>query len=106
MEIDTPKKAANGSNDAGAETAGGSSSKKRNNVPFQRVKADEVNRLPQAMRDNRFSGDRWGTYGEAANEKLGVVKGKGFRHEKTKKKRGTYRGGVLDMEVRSIKFDD
>lgn len=33
-----------------------------------------------------------------------AVQGKGFRHEKTKKKRGTYRGGALETGVRSIKF--
>jgi len=32
------------------------------------------------------------------------VKGKGFRHEKTKKKKGTYRGGAIDTRVNSIKF--
>ena len=33
------------------------------------------------------------------------VRGKDFRHEKTKKKRGTYRGGVIDNAVNSVKFD-
>ena len=32
------------------------------------------------------------------------VRGKDFRHEKTKKKRGGYRGGSLDSAVRSQKF--
>ena len=31
--------------------------------------------------------------------------GRSFRHEKTKKKRGTYRGGAIDTQVNSIKFD-
>ena len=31
--------------------------------------------------------------------------GKSFRHEKTKKKRGTYKGGAIDTQVYSIKFD-
>ena len=34
-----------------------------------------------------------------------VTIGKSFRHEKTKKKRGTYRGGAIDTQVYSIKFD-
>ena len=46
------------------------------------------------------------TFGVRAFKALSVVKGKGFRHEKTKKKRGTYRGANLDTSVRSIKFDD
>jgi hypothetical protein len=28
-----------------------------------------------------------------------------FRHEKTKKKRGTYRGGQIDLHSHSIKFN-
>ena len=33
------------------------------------------------------------------------VRGKDFRHEKTKKKRGSYRGGLIDMgAVKSIKL--
>ena len=28
-----------------------------------------------------------------------------FRHEKTKKKRGTYRGGQIDLQSHSIKFN-
>lgn len=33
------------------------------------------------------------------------VRGKDFRHEKTKKKRGTYRGGAIDNAVNSFKFE-
>ena len=33
------------------------------------------------------------------------VRGKDFRHEKTKKKRGTYRGGAINNAVNSIKLD-
>ena len=45
-------------------------------------------------------------YGAKAEEVLGAVRGKNFRHEKTKKKRGSYRGGAIDFGVNSIKFDD
>jgi hypothetical protein len=31
---------------------------------------------------------------------------RGFRHEKTKKKRGTYRGGQIDLGTHSIKFEN
>ena len=35
------------------------------------------------------------------------VRGKDFRHEKTKKKRGSYRGGLIDMgAVKSIKLGE
>ena len=46
-----------------------------------------------------------GSWGEKANLDLKHTKGKSFRHEKTKKKRGAYRGGQIDMTVNSIKFD-
>lgn len=37
---------------------------------------------------------------------LGAVRGKDFRHEKTKKKRGSYRGGLIDPNATfSHKFD-
>jgi len=45
-------------------------------------------------------------WAEKADQTLKKVKGKNFRHEKTKKKRGTYRGGALEMGVKSIKFPD
>ena len=46
-----------------------------------------------------------GSWGEKANHDLKHTRGKSFRQEKTKKKRGSYRGGVIDMSVHSIKFD-
>lgn len=47
-----------------------------------------------------------GSWGERANEVLKYTKGKVFRHEKQKKKRGSYRGGRIDTHVNSIKFED
>ena len=47
-----------------------------------------------------------GSWGEKANKDLIHTRGKSFRHEKTKKKRGSYRGGTIDMNTYSIKFDD
>lgn len=46
-----------------------------------------------------------GDWGEKANNVLKFTKGKSFRHEKTKKKRGSYRGGAISTSVNSIKFD-
>ena len=34
-----------------------------------------------------------------------AVRGKDFRHEKTKKKRGSYRGGEISMGSNSFKYD-
>ena len=48
-----------------------------------------------------------GSWGEKANKDLINTRGKSFRHEKTKKKRGSYRGGKIDSENSfSIKFDE
>ncbi len=46
-----------------------------------------------------------GSWGDKANRDLIKTQGKSFKHEKTKKKRGSYRGGAIDQSVCSIKFD-
>ncbi len=47
-----------------------------------------------------------GSWGERANKDLIVTQGKRFKHEKTKKKRGSYKGGSIDAsQVCSVKFD-
>lgn len=56
---------------------------------------------------NKFSQkNARGSFGEKANDVLKHTRGKQFRHEKTKKKRGNYRGGAIDYAVNSIKFAD
>ena len=46
------------------------------------------------------------TYADKAQERLGPVKGKDFRKQMTKAKRGTYMCGSIDGNaVNSIKFD-
>ncbi|KAL3830144.1 hypothetical protein ACJIZ3_018946 [Penstemon smallii] len=75
---------------------------------FQRVKIDEVEFADERLQDNSYwakAGAENG-YGAKAQEILGQVKGRGFRHEKTKKKRGSYRGGIIDLQSHSIKFDN
>lgn len=45
-------------------------------------------------------------WGFKAQQVLGAVRGKDFRHEKTKKKRGSYKGGLIDPHASfSYKFD-
>lgn len=56
---------------------------------------------PLAADTAAFGGAGWGA--KASNTLL-QVRGKDFRHEKTKKKRGTYRGGAIDGGVNSIKL--
>jgi len=58
--------------------------------------------------DNAYDakGGSTGDYGERASRDLIVTRGQGFRKEKNKKKRGSYRGGEITMENHSIRFDD
>lgn len=74
---------------------------------FQRVKIDEVEFADEKLQDNSYwakSGAEIG-YGAKAQEVLGQVRGRDFRHEKTKKKRGSYRGGMIDLQSHSVKFN-
>lgn len=64
--------------------------------------------IDHRLQDNSFeakAGAR-GSWGERANDILKHTQGKSFRHEKTKKKRGSYKGGLIDQDIHSIKFDD
>jgi hypothetical protein len=45
-------------------------------------------------------------YGAKASAVLMQVRGKDFRHEKTKKKRGSYRGGEITLASNSFKYND
>jgi len=78
---------------------------KTSKAPFKRVREEEVVINDQRLADNSYRGqDGWGM---KAHSVLKQVKGRNFRHEKTKKKRGSYRGGTIDSgRVNSIKFDD
>jgi len=68
------------------------------------VKPELSEQLDKRMfNSQRNANSEWA---EKADSTLKKVKGKGFRHEKTKKKRGTYRGGALELGVKSIKFED
>lgn len=80
---------------------------KQSATPFRRVVTEEIEVDPR-LQDNSFEAKRGaeGSWGAKANADLKYTRGKSFRHEKTKKKRGSYRGGPIDMTVNSIKFDD
>lgn len=77
------------------------------NAPFRRVIEEDIF-VPAALQDNSFNAKRGATgdWGARASRDLIVTKGKSFRHEKTKKKRGSYRGGDINTSVNSIKFDN
>lgn len=81
-------------------TQTGRTSKPRNK-PFSRVPAD----LPV---DERLQSNKYVPYdyAERAHKDLIVTKGKSFTKEKNKKKRGSYRGGTIDINGKNgIKFD-
>ncbi|KAG6497325.1 hypothetical protein ZIOFF_045224 [Zingiber officinale] len=85
---------------------GGRSVELKSNTPFQRVKVDDAKFVDERLKDNSYwakDGADSG-YGAKAQEVLGQVKGRNFRHEKTKKKRGSYRGGQIDLQSHSVKF--
>ncbi|KAN0077147.1 SRP40, C-terminal domain containing protein [Tylopilus felleus] len=72
---------------------------------FQRVKVQNL--APEQFLNNGYQakGGKSNDYGERAHHDLIVTRGAGFRKEKNKKKRGSYRGGEITMENHSIKFD-
>ncbi|XP_022753443.1 lisH domain-containing protein C1711.05-like [Durio zibethinus] len=75
--------------------------------PFQRVNIDDVVFVDSRLEDNSYwakDGAENG-YGAKAQGILGQVRGRDFRHEKTKKKRGSYRGGQIDLQSHSVKFN-
>ncbi|WCJ42311.1 Nucleolar and coiled-body phosphoprotein 1 [Euphorbia peplus] len=74
---------------------------------FQRVKVEEVVFSDERLKNNSYwakDGADIG-YGAKAQEILEQVRGRDFRHEKTKKKRGSYRGGQIDLNSHSVKFN-
>lgn len=76
---------------------------------FKRIDESKVQFLSEDQRvlDNSYQSafGRSGWGGDAAAHLI-KVKGKDFRHEKTKKKRGSYRGGAIDInQVSSVRFD-
>ncbi|PCD24376.1 hypothetical protein FGRA07_11209 [Fusarium graminearum] len=76
--------------------------KKKQNEPFSRIPKD-------IKVDPKFASNEYVSiaYSQRAHEDLIVTKGKGFTKEKNKKKRGSYRGGAIDIsDKKGIYFDD
>ena len=71
-------------------------------APFRRVHSDKIEIKNPKLRDNSYK--NFDTWGAKANKDLIVTQGKSFRHEKTKKKRGSYKGGQINVGVNSIRF--
>ena len=75
---------------------------KTQNVPFKRISKDTL--VDPKLASNAYVPY---DYADRAHKDLSVAKGKGFTKEKNKKKRGSYRGGQIDVEgKKAIKFDD
>ncbi|KAL8769082.1 MAG: hypothetical protein Q9209_004868 [Squamulea sp. 1 TL-2023] len=71
-------------------------------VSFTRIPSDTL--IPASLASNAYQPY---DYAERAHQDLSVTKGKGFTKEKNKKKRGSYRGGMIDVGPgRAIRFED
>ena len=82
-----------------------------NRVPFKRIDDSKLkHEVPEKYRDNSYAAYMKQTgddFGKAANDKLIVTRGKGFRKEKTKFKNKTFHGGMtISTSVRSIPLED
>ncbi|KAF8979915.1 SRP40, C-terminal domain-containing protein, partial [Cyathus striatus] len=73
---------------------------------FQRVDPAKV--VNDIVMDNRYEAKTGpqNDYGQKAHQDLIVTRGAGFRKEKNKKKRGSYKGGEITMQAHSFKFTD
>lgn len=75
---------------------------RKTNVPFSRIPKD-IKVDPKLASNAYVPYD----YAQKAHEDLVVTKGKNFTKEKNKKKRGSYKGGYIDVEgKKGIKFED
>ncbi|KAL8699664.1 MAG: hypothetical protein Q9201_005871 [Fulgogasparrea decipioides] len=75
---------------------------KRSNPSFTRIPSTTAV-------DPKFASNAYQPYdyAERAHQDLSVTRGKGFTKEKNKKKRGSYRGGMIDIGGgKGVKFED
>jgi len=72
-------------------------------VRFQRIDVSKTKFSNKKLADNSFASNSH-QYGAKAAEDLSKVKGDRFKHEKTKKKRGSYKGKI-SLAINSIPFD-
>jgi hypothetical protein len=85
-----------------AATQDNRSSKKPRNAAFQRIPRDTT--VDPKLASNAY---RFHDYGDRAHIDLSLTRGKSFTKEKNKMKRGSYRGGVIDVSGgKGIKFED
>ncbi|PWN52966.1 hypothetical protein IE53DRAFT_311102 [Violaceomyces palustris] len=78
--------------------AAGKGARSKSNTPFQRVKSDQIVFTDERLKDMSYDAKSGaGDWGAKASADLIVTRGKGFTKEKNKKKRGSYRGGEIDV---------
>lgn len=89
------------------DSSGQKASKNGGVKRFQRIDDSQwTSALPAELKDNSFWKKKHDNFAVKAAEQLGRVRGKDFRHEKTKKKKATWKGcGEIPMTVNSIQFD-
>ncbi|CAG8456876.1 10860_t:CDS:2, partial [Scutellospora calospora] len=76
--------------------------KTKNGFHQSRVNFNEIKFNNEKLKDNSAIG----SFGYKAYNDFATTRGKDFRAQKTKKKRGSYRGGKIDFQSHSIKFED
>ncbi|KAG5722147.1 Nucleolar and coiled-body phosphoprotein 1 [Termitomyces sp. T112] len=78
---------------------------RKTNTPFQRVNPEKVDQQV-LLQNNGYMAKAApaNDYGARAHQDLIVTRGAGFRKEKNKKKRGSYKGGTISLESHSFKF--
>ncbi|VDK80064.1 unnamed protein product [Onchocerca ochengi] len=104
-EVDDNEQKRMGSNQNSVGKRNNKQQKVVQNEPFRRVKISK-DELDDKFRDNSYRTKTYDQWGRKAYEDMKNVQGKGFRHEKTKKKRGSYGGSgtKIDTSSHSIKF--
>jgi len=80
-------------------------------VELKKKKQNErFSRIPKNIKvDEKFADNSWAhvDYSKRAHEDLIVTKGKGFTKEKNKKKKGSFKGGLIDISHKgAVYFDD
>jgi len=69
---------------------------------YQRVDPTKIHFMNEKLANNSYYAKGGESWGAKAQADFSRVKGDRFRHEKTKKKRGSYRGGPISTAVNSI----
>lgn len=92
-------------NNSADDTASSKKKRKDSGIAnrFQRVKSDQTTFLDDRMRDMSYMAKPGaGDWGARANEDLIKTRGKNFTKEKNKKKRGSYKGGLIDQGSKCV----